>query len=270
MRRTVALLLPLALAAGCVSQGKFDELQRQFDEQSATLQDREARVVSLEEALAAEQQKSAQLQKRIDELSQQQANLLKDRASLESSVEEMQTALAELNRRKAEADARIAEYRNLLARFQPLIDAGKLNVRIIDGRMVVELPTDVLFAPGSARLAPEGQAAIQEVSRVLADIPERQFQVAGHTDNVPIATAQYPSNWELGAARAITVAKTMIDAGMAPARLSAASYGEFLPRESNDTREGKAANRRIEIIVVPDLSELPGFEELQRAAGQQS
>jgi len=263
------MLLPLVLAAGCVSKGRFNELQKNYDEQAAALRDREARIVSLEEALAAEEQKSKQLQQQIDGLSRDQANLLKDRASLAASVEEMQSALAELNRRKAEADARIAEYRNLLARFRPLIDAGKLNVRIVDGRMVVELPTDVLFAPGSARLATEGQQAITEVSQVLEGIPERQFEVAGHTDNVPIATAQYPSNWELGAARAITVVKAMISAGMPPERLSAASFGEFKPREPNDTKEGRAANRRIEIIVVPDLSELPGFEELQRAAGQQ-
>ncbi len=269
------MLLPLVLAAGCVSQGKYDELQKNFDEQAATLQDREARIVSLEEALAAEERKSAEQAKTIEQLQGQlaslqrdQANLLKDRASLAASVEEMQDALAEANRRKAEADARIAEYRNLLARFQPLIDAGKLRVKIVDGRMVVELPTDVLFASGSARLAQEGQQAVAEVSRVLAEIPDRQFMVEGHTDDVPIKTAQYPSNWELAAARAITVAKTMIDAGMQPERLSAASFGEFKPAQSNESKEGRTANRRIEIVVVPDLSSLPGFEELQRAAGE--
>lgn len=270
-------ILGALLLSGCVSQGKYDELQRQFDAQSATLRDRESRVVDLEKALAEEEEKSrglaeqiAGLQAQIDKMSREQAELLKDRTKLAASVGEMQTALADANRRKAEADARIAEYRNLLSRFQALIDAGKLRVKIVDGRMVVELPSDVLFGSGSARLSPEGQQAVGEVAKVLAEIPERRFQVEGHTDNVPIATAQYPSNWELAMARALTVVKTMVDNGMAPERVSAASFGEFKPAQPNDTKEGRAANRRIEIVVVPDLSGLPGFEELQRAAGGKS
>jgi len=269
MTRRWLLLPALLLAAGCVSKGTHEELQRRFDQQAAELEDRHRRIIGLEEALAAEEEKSRQLQRQIDELTRQQAELLKDRASLATSVEEMQAALADANRRKAEADARIAEYRNLLARFQPLIDAGKLRVKIVNGRMVVELPTDVLFASGSARLGEDGRNSIAEVSRVLASIPDREFQVEGHTDDVPISTAQYPSNWELAAARAITVAKTMIEAGMPPDRISAASYGEFRPVQPNDTREGRAANRRIEIVVVPDLSTLPGFEELQRIGATQ-
>ena len=89
MFRKVVMLLPLVLAAGCVSKGRFNELQQAYDDQSATLQDREQRIVTLEQALAAEEQKSAQLQKQIEGLSRDQANLLKDRASLAASVEEM-------------------------------------------------------------------------------------------------------------------------------------------------------------------------------------
>lgn len=266
--RRIWLLLALALATGCVSKGTHEELQRRFDAQSAELRERNQRIIGLEEALAREEANSKRLQERIDQLSREKAALLSDRASLASSVEEMQVALAEANRRKAEADARIAEYRNLLDRFRTLIDAGKLRVKIVDGRMVVELPTDVLFASGSARLATEGQQAIAEVAQVLREIPERTFQIEGHTDDVPIATRTYPSNWELAAARAITVTKTMIEAGLPPERVSAASYGEYKPAQSNETREGRAANRRIEIVVVPDLSSLPGFDELQRVAGE--
>lgn len=273
MRKIV--VLASLLLAGCVSSGKHEELQRRFDQSQASLRDRDARIQTLEEALAAEEAKSqslaeqiGRLDSQIASLSRDQAELIKDRAHLATSVEEMQSALAEANRRKAQADQRIAEFRDLLSRFKSLIDAGKLKVKIVDGRMVVELPSDVLFASGSARLSNEGQQAIGEVAQVLAEIPERRFQVEGHTDNVPISTAQYPSNWELAAARALTVVKTMIDNGMQPDRISAASFGEYKPAQPNDTREGKAANRRIEIVVVPDLSGLPGFEELQDISGE--
>ena len=74
------------------------------------------------------------------------------------------------------------------------------------------------------------------------------------------------SNWELAAARALTVVKTMVEAGLPAERISAASYGEHKPARANDSQEGKAANRRIEIVVVPDLSSLPGFDELKRAS----
>jgi len=125
------------------------------------------------------------------------------------------------------------------------------------------LATDILFASGSASLSKDGRASILEVGQVLASIPKRSFQVEGHTDNVPISSATYPSNWELAAARAITVLKAMVEGGLPPERVSAASFGETHPVAPNDSKESKAQNRRIEIIIVPDLSQLPGFEELK-------
>lgn len=258
MRRTLAFAA-LALGTGCVTQGTYDKLDAEHRETVGRLDAERSRATGLEEALAAEQARAGLLE-------EEKASILKDRSRLESSVGEMQQALAELSKRKVEADARIAEYRSLLSRFQSLIDAGKLRVKIVEGRMVVELASDVLFAPGAASLSRDGKAAIVEVAGLLATIPDRKFQVEGHTDNVPISTVVYPSNWELGAARALTVVKTMADAGMPPDRISAASFGDSKPAQANDTAEGRAANRRIEIVVVPDLSSLPGFEELNRAA----
>lgn len=136
--------------------------------------------------------------------------------------------------------------------------------------MVVELATDILFGSGSATLSRGGRDAIKEVTSILATIPDRKFQIEGHTDDVPIATATFPSNWELASARAITVVKTMLQHGMPVERISAASYADVRPAVANDSKEGRAANRRIEIVVVPDLSTLPGFEELNQVAGTPS
>ena len=120
---------------------------------------------------------------------------------------------------------------------------------------------------GSADLSADGKTAIVAVSSVLASIPEREFQVEGYTDNVPIKTAQYASNWELASGRSLTVVKTMIESGMPATRVSAASFGSEHPESANTTDVGRAANRRIQIVVVPDLSSLPGFDELNRVAG---
>lgn len=263
--RVIALAtLAGLLATGCVTSGTHEALQTKYKAEQQKSQ-------SLEQQLAAEQDKVAQLtaevatlNKRIEELNAEKAAMMGNQAALEGSISEMQRALAELEARKRAAEARVAEFRRLVDRFKPLVDAGRLRVKIVEGRMVVELATDILFASGSADLSDDGKAAITEVAGLLASIPDRRFQVEGHTDNVPIKTNRFPSNWELAAARAITVVKTMIEAGMGPERVSAASYGEYKPTAENDTKENKARNRRIEIVVVPDLSDLPGFDELNK------
>jgi chemotaxis protein MotB len=292
MRSLVPLVVVamVAIAPACVTLGTHEELQQAHAQTKERLAGAELNAAAVEKklqdtnrALAAEQGTGADLasrlsalQKKYDdderalraELEKHQgevAHMIKDRSALKGSVEEMKQALEELAKRKAEADKRINEYRGLLARFKSLIDAGKLKVKIVDGRMVVGLASDILFASGSAALSKDGKQSLAQVGKLLAQIPDRKFQVEGHTDNVPIRTEQFPSNWGLASARAITVLKTMVDAGLPAARVSAASFADSKPATSNGTAEGKALNRRIEIVVVPDLSSLPGFEELQKA-----
>jgi chemotaxis protein MotB len=275
-------LLFAVLSTGCVSQKEYDALKSERDAVQTSLEERNAalqsadkkidglngKVKSLETALAEEKQNVSDLQGRIAKLMADMAAASKDKSKLQASVQEMTAALAELEKRRAATEARVNEFKALLARFKSLIDAGKLKVRIVEGRMVVVLATDILFGSGSASLSKDGKAAISEVARLLAEIPDRKFQIEGHTDNVPVSTAQYPSNWELASARATNVLKVMIEAGMPKERISAASYGDSRPAQANDSAEGKAANRRIEISIVPDLSGLPGFDELQKVERQ--
>lgn len=188
----------------------------------------------------------------------------KDRGKLKATLDEMKMAMDEMRERQAEQKKRLQEFADLTQRFKKLTDAGALSVKIIDGKMVVSLGSDVLFPSGSAKLSKAGLDAIKEVTIQLNTIPGKIYQVEGHTDNVPIATATFPSNWELASARALNVTKAMIEAGMPAARVSAASFGDTHPFQSNDTVEGKAANRRIAIVVVPDLSSMPGYDELNK------
>jgi chemotaxis protein MotB len=266
------------LSTACVTQGTYDKLKAEQDatqdelqKRNGALNDANTKITSLEgktkdlqAALADEAEKLNDLNNRIARCTAEMAKAGKDKKALQGSIDEMTMALADLEKRRAAAEARVNEFKSLLAKFKTLIDAGKLKVRIVDGRMVVVLATDVLFSSGSASLSKDGKAAIQEVGGVLAGIADRKFQVEGHTDDVPIATAQYPSNWELAAARSINVVKAMVESGLPADRVSAASFGQFKPTVSNDSKEGKASNRRIEITIVPDLSSLPGFDELQK------
>lgn len=276
----------LAVAGtGCVTQSTYDALATEKSALETTLDDKNKAITAqearhraletkhqtlltkhqdLEKQLSAEQDKVKELSARIDRLVADMASATKDKSRLQASVEQMTRALAELEKRRAESEARVAEFKNLLSKFRTLIDAGKLKVRIVDGRMVVVLATDILFSSGSASLSKDGKVALSEVAQVLATIERRTFQVEGHTDSVPISTAQFPSNWELAAARAITVLKSMTEAGMPAGRISAAAFADTRPVAPNETTEGKAQNRRIDIVIVPDLSALPGFDELKK------
>jgi chemotaxis protein MotB len=148
-----------------------------------------------------------------------------------------------------------------------MIDAGQLQVKIRKGRMLISLPNDVLFDSGSAVLKQAGQSAVQKVAQALAPLGDRQFLVAGHTDNQPIHTRRFASNWELSTARAVVVTRALVAAGMKPDTLGAVGYGEFDPIVANDTPEHRAQNRRIEIQLQPNLSELPSLDDVDKPAG---
>jgi chemotaxis protein MotB len=273
----------LFAATGCVKKSEYEALQAQMKDRLGEIEEANAQIDALTEELAetssdltATSQKLARTEQRLaaveeanDQLQQELADLLKDKTKLDESAAKLKVALKELAERKAAADRRVAEFKQLLAKFQKLIDAGKLKVEIVEGRMVLVLPTDILFSSGSARLSDEGDAAIREVAAVLATMVDRRFQVEGHTDNVPIKNKQFRNNWELASGRALNVVASLTDAGVLGEVLSAASYGEYRPVAKNDNSENRAKNRRIEIVLVPDLSELPGFAELKKTvAGQ--
>jgi chemotaxis protein MotB len=174
------------------------------------------------------------------------ANLTKSSAELD-----------ELRKSKDEADKRAAVFKSITEKMKSLIDSGKLQVVMRHGRMVVKLPASVLFQSGSAELSKDGLAAVAEVAKILRQFPDKQFEVAGHTDNIAVApTSAFKTNLELSAARAVTVAQALEKGGMNAARIAAAGYAEWQPVASNRGETGRQENRRIEIVLVPNLSEL--------------
>lgn len=262
----VAIGAALAITAlGCGGRDQRDidrigELEGQLREAETQRQQMEQRIAELEA-------RNAELVSRLQALGQDVEALESERTSLQGSLTETQRALEELRERERQQQARLATFRQMLERFRAMIDAGRLRVRIFRNRMVVELPDNVLFDSGDAELKAQGQATLAEVAQVLRSIEGRQFQVAGHTDNVPIRSRRFPSNWELSTARAVSVARYLIDQGIPSERISAAGYAETQPVDTNDTDEGRAHNRRIEIQLVPNLDELPDLSSLTGAGG---
>jgi len=117
----------------------------------------------------------------------------------------------------------------------------------------------VLFSSGKAKLSDNGEKALTEVLNILVEFKDRRFLIAGHTDNQGIRGGRFDNNWELSTARALSVLEYMSKAGFDSKNLGAAGYGEWDPVAPNDTPENRQLNRRIEIILVPDLSELPNL-----------
>jgi chemotaxis protein MotB len=123
--------------------------------------------------------------------------------------------------------------------------------------MTLKLPDDILFPTGSKDLKKEGKTALEQVGDVLKDV-DRDFIIAGHTDPIPVKKGgPFKSNWDLSTARAVEVVKLMTSKGVNAERMAAAGFAEFDPVADNSTKEGRAQNRRLEIILMPKLEELP-------------
>ncbi len=199
---------------------------------------------------------NAELKKELERLGKNADKLLAEKGGLASALADAKSRLEELRKAQAAAAARAQLYKEVLAKFQKMIDAGQLRIALRNGRMVIQLSNDVLFDSGKTELKPAGEQAINEVAAIFKTIPDRKFQVAGDTDNVPIHTARFASNWELSTARAVEVVRVLVAQGVRPEVLSAAGYGEFDPVASNDDSAGRAKNRRIEISLQPNIDEL--------------
>lgn len=227
-----------------------------------------AQIDQLTKALEAARGRESDLQNKFDRLSEDNAGLLARLKEQNLSMEQLQKAIDQLNERQKQAEVRLKTFRTMLERFRNMIASGKLRVKIVRGRMVVELAENILFDSGKAELKPEGQQALTEVASVLTTIADRSFQITGHTDNVPINTTRYPSNWELSAARAVNVTRYLATQGVQAERLSAAGYADTQPVAENDSVEGRQQNRRIEIVLMPNLDELPDMSALESLVSQ--
>jgi chemotaxis protein MotB len=253
--RTLVLLAAL-LASSCVKKSTHQKALAENQRLQTELAETQQKLSETEQTLSAKIKELQQQLGILDETTKtKEAELGKVRGEKEATLAE----LAELRRQKEAAEKRIAAYKALQDKFRALVDTGKLQVVFRNGQMTLKLPSGILFPSGSAQLSKGGQTAIADVVKILVEFQDRRFIVAGHTDTQPIRTAQFPNNWYLSTARANSVVQFMIKQGFPPKSLSAAGYGEFDPVAANDTEPNREQNRRIEIILVPNLEELPSL-----------
>ncbi len=150
--------------------------------------------------------------------------------------------------------------------MQPLIEKGLIAVKGSRYWLEVEIKSSVLFPSGSAQVQPDAVPVLKRLAGILHEYPNR-IQVEGFTDNVPIRTAAFPSNWELSTARATSVVHLFSGVGLSPGRLAAVGYGEHRPSAPNDTEAGRSKNRKVVLVILADDEDAARLHELTAGQG---
>jgi len=153
----------------------------------------------------------------------------------------------------------LSEARSLLeSRLSQEIQDKQVKLEMMEKGLVITVVGDLLFDSGKAKIRREAYPTLDKVARVLYEnVPQFNVGIEGHTDNQPIKLSGWKTNWELSSARALSVLHYLVkQKGIAPERLSANGYGEFHPVTSNDTKEGRQLNRRVEIVILPQLTKV--------------
>jgi chemotaxis protein MotB len=213
-----------------------------------TLQEEKARQLGQAEGEREKIRQDLAAQKKADE---ERARQL---AELRGANEKLRSDLAAQTKAQQEKVEKVsATYEGLLQKMKGEIAKGEVTISELKGKLTLNMVDSILFDSGKSEVKTEGAAVLQKVVSILKDVRDRSIRIEGHTDNVQIGGAlarQYPTNWELSAARAINVTRTLEKQGIDAASLAAVAYGETRPIAGNDTQEGRAKNRRIEIVLV--------------------
>jgi len=162
----------------------------------------------------------------------------------------LEDELSELEKAKAELERRLSQE----------IDDREVKVEMMGGNLVITFVAEVLFASGKIDLKSESLNTLQKVAKVLnTTVRDLNVGIEGHTDNIPIKYSGWKSNWELSSHRAMSVLHFLVeDESVSPERLSATGFGEYQPVASNTTKEGRAQNRRVEIVILPKIQKEAG------------
>jgi chemotaxis protein MotB len=245
------------------------------DELCKTLELRDGEIVSLKENIEGLKGNISDLNKSITDIEKKYNELsgekLSESEQFNLALKQKSEELKEKERILAEREKTLNELRQVIARQDSITNrlnnvlrdallgfkSDELSVEIKNGKVYVSMSDKLLFKSGSAAVEAKGKEAIKLLAGVLDKNPDIDILIEGHTDNVPIKTAVYRDNWDLSVARATSIVRILTDEyKILPTRLTASGKGEFWPRASNETPEGRASNRRTEIILSPKLDEI--------------
>ena len=290
MKKIIAFSLISFTLSSCVSsrifnnlESRYAQLKDNYNRQSKTIELQREKIKYLDEknkakeetlsftqdSLRAKNQTLDKLQASLELLKENSESALKARIA---DNEELMEKIADRENELADRIARVEELEGLIARQKKAMvdlkeklsdallnfeDKG-LRVEARDGKVYVSMENKLLFKSGSWAIEPEGQLAISSLGKVLADNPDISILIEGHTDNIPYSgRGSLKGNWDLSTKRATSIVNTLLkNIEILPQNLTAAGRGEYLPIATNSTREGRATNRRIEVILSPQLDEI--------------
>ena len=245
-----------------------DELCNTVALRNNEIEDLKDNIENLKENISELNQSITHVEQKYNELSgeklsqAEQFNLALKQKSAE--LEEKERLLAEREKSLRELQQVIARQDSITKRLNDVLrnallgfNSDELSVEIKNGKVYVSMTDKLLFKSGSANVEAKGREALKLLAGVLEKNEDIDILIEGHTDNVPIKTAVYRDNWDLSVGRATSIVRILtVEHGIEPTRLTASGKGEFWPRSTNETPEGRAMNRRTEIILSPKLDEV--------------
>jgi chemotaxis protein MotB len=263
-----------AFAGGCgYSEEEWQAQLDKYNQLSAQNQTTEGKLAQANKDLEAAKARVAELEKKLQEMGVDLSKLNENLQQKDEKMSQLSASLEERERALAEYKARARQLEQIKARFEllkkKLDELTKLGlaVNIRRNRMVISLPGDVLFDSGKETLKKEGEEILNKVAGVVrADksLLERDYQVAGHTDNKPLQGGIFKDNWGLSLMRAREVLLYLQKQGMPRNHWSAAGFADTDPVANNGTDDGRQKNRRCDLIVVPSVEEMLDLKEIAK------
>jgi chemotaxis protein MotB len=278
--RTLIVLAALLSALGCVSSGKYqerltdiDNLKNNVSSLEETLKQKDAELEKLngeyedlkthDLAMSVDNKNLSDILKaKKDELNKIIAELRANVATKEVNIYSLQKHMDELSQEKAQAIAEkeksVAElkktYDSMVGAMQQEVEKGEVTITQLKDKLTLSMVEAILFDSGSSKVKKNGEQVLDRVAEILKKLTDKQIRIEGYTDNVPIKGAlaeKFSTNWELSTARATNVVRYLQRDGIDAQLLGACGYSEYRPIAPNSTEEGKAKNRRIEVVLTP-------------------
>jgi chemotaxis protein MotB len=260
---------------------KFKEAVVERDSLCVRTSDLEGTLKATESDLAKTKEQLESTQKQVADLNQevtngktaydqlklssgaQVAGLSSDLAAKQKELEEKETTLRNREERLKALEEIVKKQDELMNALSKRVkdalmgfDADELSVEMRDGKVYVSMSDKLLFKSGSDVVEPKGVEALQKIAQVMIKNTDISMAIEGHTDSIPISTNRFKDNWDLSVARSVSVVRLLQGKGVDPQRITASGKGEHTPRGDNSTKEGRAKNRRTDIVLTPKLNEL--------------
>lgn len=276
------ILVAAGLTQGCVSNKKYNDLQSNYDQLKEKTKDlnqkyqtsqqdlsgSSSRVKSLEEQIASEKANSASLQAALDKClsSTNQGNV--NISKLVDEINASNKYIQHLVNTKNTSDSLNLVLTNNLTRSLSREEMRDVDVKVLKGVVYISLSDNMLYKSGSYEISDKAGETLSKIAKIIKDYQNYDVLIEGNTDNVPISQTNIRNNWDLSALRASSVVQSLQNNyGVDPKRLTAGGRGEYNPIAGNDSPDGKARNRRTQIIITPKLDQ---FMELIGKAPEKS